>query len=135
MVDFEFFTSNCQFETNTDNLLVTLVEGLKPEMDIDVATDHSTFMGGVHELEEYLMNVLGLTTSQGMTNSVPEANSVDKARFDGKKLKRILDNLYEPMFDHVYISLVSQLELLPLSLSYLFHLYYAYIRSAAYVDR
>lgn len=92
-----------------------IVPRMKPEVDINVVDDHAAFTGGLHELEEYLKAVLGMPAGDGddhghghghdhgkpATKAIKLTKPREKAAYDGTKIKRMLDNMCEPFFDHV----------------------------------
>jgi hypothetical protein len=72
---------------------------VSPEFQCDVLEEHAAFSDAMERWEEYLESLLGLEKN-GDGKAVP-SKTKPMAVYDGKRMKRCIEDLSEPLFIHV----------------------------------
>jgi hypothetical protein len=78
-----------------------LVKRLQPELNVDIAADHTAFTSGLHDFEKFI-KAAGGSTIPGNT-----IKDVDRTPYDAAKLKSLLEDLAGPLFHHVSLIISS----------------------------
>jgi hypothetical protein len=72
---------------------------LEPEFKCDVLEEHAAFSEALHRWEEYLEAILGFEEKLPV-RGLPEKGK-PRASYDGKKMKKCIEDLSVPLFTHV----------------------------------
>jgi len=76
-----------------------LVPALEPEFTCPAVEEHATFSDAMHNLEHYLEGVCGFEKNE--KGHAVAIQGKQKTAFDGANIKRLIEELCEPLFIHV----------------------------------